>query len=513
MKFSKMRLWSGISLTTKILIVFLVLSIVSLVIIGSLALNEIQEVGNYALKNNISLGRQAVTDSTNALEDQAEEHLLRLVKDRATISNTLFEKVEAEMNTIARFASTLWSNPPSAGYPGSYSREEKPKDIYAVSVYVLAPNVAVEEVEEELEISSKMDDIFIPVYANDSNLVRVGMGTESGIYRGYPWFSELPPSYDPREREYYQKAAKAGKIGWTELYVDAFRRGLMITCFQPVYTLEGKLVGVVAADVTLKTINEKIINTQVGELGYAFLIDDRGKVVARPGLSAGDKRWDESFKTENLLHSDNRELRKIAEDMIAGNTGIARCTYEGGEKYITYAPITCANWSMGVVMPVEEIIAPALTTESQISSVTKDTWKNIDRRIHGMQNIFIGIFFVVLLVVSSLAFLLSRMLTRPILKVTHAARAMEKGELGEDEITNLSQSKGKNEVASLSRVFASMATQVKNRENRLKKQVEELRIKIDESKKIKEVTKITRSDYFQRLQEDAKKMRKRLKEE
>jgi len=494
-------------------IVFLVLSIVSLVVIGSLALNEIHEVGNYALKSNISLGRQAVTDSTNALEDQAEEYLLRLVKDQATISNTLFEKVEAEVNTIAKFASTLWSNPPSAGYPRSYSQEEKPKDIYAVSVYLLAPNVAVEEIEEELEISSKMDDIFIPVYGNDSNLVCVGIGTESGIYRGYPWFSEFPPSYDTREREYYQKAARAGKIGWTELYVDAFGRGLMTTCFKPVHTLEGKLVGVVAADVTLKTINERIINTQVGEFGYAFLIDDKENLVARPGLSAGDKKWDESFKTENLLHSDNRELKKIAEDMIAGNTGIVRCTYEDGEKYVTYAPIACANWSMGVVMPIEEIIAPALATESQISSITKDTWKNIDRRIHGVQNIFIGIFFVVLLVVSGLAFLLSRMITRPILRVTHAAQAMEKGELGEEEIASLSQNKGEDEVASLSRVFASMATQVKARENRLRRRVEELRIEIDQSKKAKEVANITESEYFQNLQETAKKMREKSKEE
>ena len=64
------------------------------------------------------------------------------------------------------------------------------------------------------------------------------------------------------------------------------------------------------------------------------------------------------------------ELRAIAEDMTTGNTGIAKCRFEDGEKYIAYAPITCANWSMGIVMPVEEIIAPTLTTKSlQIRSI------------------------------------------------------------------------------------------------------------------------------------------------
>lgn len=130
-----------------------------------------------------------------------------------------------------------------------------------------------------------------------------------------------------------------------------------------------------------------------------------------------------------------------------------------------------------------------------------------------MQKTFIGIFFATLLVVSLLAFLLSRMITRPILRVTHAARAMEKGELTEEETASLSQSKGRDEVALLSRVFASTATQVKGRENRLKRQVEKLRIEIDQTGKIKEVAKITESGYFQHLQETVRKMREKAKEE
>jgi len=58
-----------------------------------------------------------------------------------------------------------------------------------------------------------------------------------------------------------------------------------------------------------------------------------------------------------------------------------------------------------------------------------------------------------------------------------------------------------------------MATQVKVRENRLKKQVEELKIKINQTKKAKEVARITESDYFQHLQEMARKMREKSKEE
>ncbi len=513
MKFGKIKLWSGFGLTTKILIVFLALSIVSLVVIGFLAVRNIREVRDYTLKSSTSLGEHAISDSAKALKDQAEEHLLCLAKDQAAISNTLFEKAEAEINTIAKFASNLWGSPSSVGHRHSYSQKEKPEDIYASSVYVLAPSVSVNAVREELNLSSNMDDIFIPIYANNPNLVWVYIGTESGILRSYPWKSGIDPLFDPGVRDWYRRAKKTGNIGWTNPYIDVSTGKLMVTCSKSIYDSKDNLIGVVAADITIETINRRIINTQVGKLGYAYLMDNHGKVIARPGLSAEDKRWDETFEAENLLHSDNIELRKIVKDMTAGNTGIAKCKFGSNEKYIAYAPIACTKWSIGIVMPAKEIIAPALATRNQIISVIKDTSEYINRKINSMQNTFVGIFIIILLVVSSLAFLLSRMITRPVLKVTDAARAMEKGKLKEEDIASLSQSKGEDEVASLSRVFASMATQAKYRENHLKKEVKELQIKIDRAREAREVAKITENEYFQRLQEMARKMRERVKEE
>ncbi len=429
MKFGKIKLWSKFNLTTKILIVFLALSIVSLAIVGSLALINIHRVGDYALESSTSLGDRAVSDSTNALEAQAEKHLLSLAKSQAAISNTLFEKVEAETNTIAKVASTLWSNSVSSGYQRSYSQEERPDDIYATSVYVLAPGVAADAVREELNLSSNLDDIFMPIYSSDPNLTWVYIGTESGIFRLYPWTSGIDPSFDPRVRGWYKRAKETDDTGWTEPYIDVTTGELMVTCSKPVYNSRGELIWVIGVDVTIETINQRIINTQVGELGYAFLIDNNGKVVARPGLSAGDERWDETFKAENLLHSDNPELRKIAKDMTASNTGIARYRFEEGEKYIAYAPITSTNWSIGIVMPVEEIVAPALATKSQITAATEATSEHINRRINNMQNAFIGIFVTILLVVFGLAFLFSRTITKPVVALKKGAEVIGGGNL------------------------------------------------------------------------------------
>jgi len=418
-----------LKINTKILLTLLGLSLASLSLSAYIVFSNIKRLSNYALESSVSLGEHAVSDSTEALKDQAEENLLRLAKDQATISNTLFEKVEAETDIMTQYASTLWNNPSSFKYKRSYSQEEKPDDIYSTSTYVLAPGVTIDAIREEFNLSSNMDDIFMPIYSNDSNLTWLYVGTESGMIRIYPWVSGVDPSFDPRVRGWYKRAKETGDIGWSESYIDVVTGRLMVTCSKPVYNSKDKLIGVVGVDVTIKTINQKIINTQIGELGYAFLIDNHGKVIARPGLSAEDKRWDKSFETENLLYSDNIKLRKVIEDMVAGNSRISRCRFEESEKYIAYAPITCTNWSIGIVMPVEEVIAPALATGSRILSVTEDTSAHINKQIKNVRNILGVIFIIIILIISIIAYRLSKRITQPILALSKSAKIVGSGNL------------------------------------------------------------------------------------
>lgn len=418
-----------IRIRTKILTVFLALSLISLTLFGYLAINHIKEVGNYALRSSSALGDRAVSNSTNALETQAEEYMLRLAMDQATISNALFEKVEGEVHTTVRFAADLWNNRSSPGDQPSYPQEETPEDVYAVSVYVLAPGVNANEVRKELRLWSNLNKIFIPIHANDPNLTWIYIGTESGILQLYPWVSGIDPSFDPRVRTWYTKAKETGQISWSEPYIDVITGSLMISCSKPVYDSKHNLIGVIAVDVTTKTINQKIINLRVGELGYAFLMDNSGKIIAHPGSSSGDQKWDETFEAENMLHTDNLELRKIAKNMTIGKIGIARCKFEDGIKYIAYAPITSTNWSIGVVMPVKEIIAPALATKSQIFSITRSSEKGIERKTKNIQNTLITMFIGMIVVVSGVSFLLSRAVTRPLTALTKGAKIIGKGEL------------------------------------------------------------------------------------
>jgi methyl-accepting chemotaxis protein len=101
--------------------------------------------------------------------------------------------------------------------------------------------------------------------------------------------------------------------------------------------------------------------------------------------------------------------------------------------------------------------------------------------------------------------LLSRRVTKPVATLTAAAAAIESDtfELGDlSEITQRSD-----ELGQLARVFDRMAREVYSREQRLKQQVESLRVVIDQAARQREVAAITETDYFQELEQRATELR------
>ncbi len=106
-----------------------------------------------------------------------------------------------------------------------------------------------------------------------------------------------------------------------------------------------------------------------------------------------------------------------------------------------------------------------------------------------------------------LVLLLSSALTRPISRLTRIAERIGEGDY--DQNLPPSESRVRDEINTLSGVFAIMVDKVRLREQALRQQVEELRIEIDETKRQKQVSEIVDSDFFQGLQERARAMRQR----
>ncbi|MFN8534293.1 MAG: HAMP domain-containing protein [Dehalococcoidia bacterium] len=106
------------------------------------------------------------------------------------------------------------------------------------------------------------------------------------------------------------------------------------------------------------------------------------------------------------------------------------------------------------------------------------------------------------------ATLVAQSFSRPLLRLTAAAERMERGQLSEAEAAELTSTDQGDEIGQLSKVFGRMAEEVLQREARLKQQIVDLRIEIDEVRKTREVEEITGTDYFQALQARARELRR-----
>jgi DNA-binding response OmpR family regulator len=94
---------------------------------------------------------------------------------------------------------------------------------------------------------------------------------------------------------------------------------------------------------------------------------------------------------------------------------------------------------------------------------------------------------------------------RQVTRLTEAAAAVESESYDPDSLTEIGERT--DALGQLARVFQRMAREVALREQRLKQQVQALRIEIDRAREATQVAEITETDYFRTLQERASDLR------
>ena len=94
-------------------------------------------------------------------------------------------------------------------------------------------------------------------------------------------------------------------------------------------------------------------------------------------------------------------------------------------------------------------------------------------------------------------------------RVTAAAAAIKANTFQAESLDEVARRS--DELGQLAQVFQEMARQVYAREQQLQRQVQQLRIEIDQERRAREVAEITESDYFQQLLGKAQELRNRVK--
>ncbi|MDX1755054.1 MAG: methyl-accepting chemotaxis protein [Marinobacter sp.] len=110
--------------------------------------------------------------------------------------------------------------------------------------------------------------------------VYVGQDNGNMLMRNDETEATLPADYDPRVRPWFRLAKDLGQASFTEPYLDAGTREVIISSLAP--APRGRYAGVVGGDITLDSVDRILATVNLAQTGYATLIARDGTVLYHP---------------------------------------------------------------------------------------------------------------------------------------------------------------------------------------------------------------------------------------
>ena len=195
------------------------------------------------------------------------------------------------------------------------------------------------------------------------------------------------------------------------------------------YTNTNRLVGLLSMAMHITEISRIITNVDIGETGYAFLLDEKGRVIAHQKEQYGKVSADFSKHPAYV----NRPTR-----------GVKRLSYSdiNEKRVIAYSHATKEGWTMVVQQDYDEALLPVREANTKALILLSIT----------------------LILVTMIAYLFAQRLASPIRSLTRIANQMSRGKV----VIRLKESSRSDEIGSLARAIDRMGTCIKLALERLK---------------------------------------------
>ncbi len=184
--------------------------------------------------------------------------------------------------------------------------------------------------------------------------------------------------FDARTRPWYVKAKTDRRLAWTPVYLSFASNSLVTTAATPVASADGRLTGVLAADVELSELSTFMKTLSVSENGIAFIVDGEGYLVASasPGqpfreidgnpqrIKAEDSSdlverdaamWWRNAHVQQSALSRTRQRPDFLAAKIAGSSGAA---IDVASRRIVQ--IDGVDWDIVVAIPRSDLTAPVV---------------------------------------------------------------------------------------------------------------------------------------------------------
>ena len=377
-------------------------------------------------------------DSEDALIRQMNQNLLNVVKDKAALADSELGKYADSIQDFAAYIHGLYRSPENY-----VQREVLPPDaanagICTMQRYMADADVSVEDTAQERALLGNLEQLWAPVFTGSGDIITtIYVGTESGFLLSYDERSDLgvEPGSDESYFDYYQSswytsARDAGGVVFTDTYPDSYGRGLMISCASPFYDENDRFAGVVCMDILIGDLTSHVIDVDLGEGAYAFLVSGSGDIIA----SAVMKDADAAF--ENILDASSA-VYEASGPIMSGETGAML----SGGVYYAYTPVSSANWKFCVHIPESLVLAPV---------------KAMERNIVAAIIAFIVILALIILCVVLMVRRFSRNLTAPLIALGKDAQTISSGDLD-----YRAEIRSNDEIGDLAKSFNGMAASLK----------------------------------------------------
>lgn len=421
------------SIKQKVVALVIFVSMAGIFAVSLITLFSMDSMRKNIVKANTQLGNHVAKDAKETLSNQAKQNISALARSKSDYIEQRFEITERYVSQIADEMTRIYNE---SDYPNNMVEEPKKENDGIVSTQLMYSEKVLNRnlLDLELKKISNIDSILYQTVKQDEVVAAAYVATESGIVIMSDFTSSKkfedgikePKPYEANLRPWYKKAKEENKLIFTDVVYDIHGGGLGIVCAKPFYKSE-KIMGVAGVGSFLNDVNDLVMETEIGETGYVFLINQKGQVNISPKKS-GEVAADPDNLTD-LRKSSNKELASTADKMVNGESGITELTIDGKDVYLAYEPMKNLGWSFAVLIEAEEVLRPANESKASIVAMTKESSDGISEEIKELLFVLLGLLAVVLGIMVLVSMRWSDKLTVPIEKLVGEVKKIGEGDL------------------------------------------------------------------------------------
>ncbi|MCR4904647.1 MAG: SpoIIE family protein phosphatase [Clostridiales bacterium] len=327
--------------------------------------------------------KSSITSTTTGVVTAViDDSMSRGTELHAEVADEMFRDLVVIVRMMGEYAGKLFGDPGSVA-PAAYQRPDAANEGVLSAQMIFAEGVEEAAISDRLGLIANMSDMMLSLCASfeiEGAYIGLPEGAMLSVNTAAGEWVRQDGSYvtfDPRERYWYQQAAEAGELIFTDVETDQATGEMCVTCAMPVIGADGELEAVVGADFFLTEIQQAVAESARNG-GYLVVVNQNGHVILSPA-EKGVFRVHNSSEAFDLRQSDNAKLSRLVQDALEGKTNMRLVRMDNNNFYMIGVPMKTAGWALISVysedsarQPVEQLRSDFEKTQEEATAIYRE---------------------------------------------------------------------------------------------------------------------------------------------